>query len=296
VFYVVCNSRHFVALIVMINSLRESGHSEPVYVTDCGLTHSQCALLETNGITLLQPNAMASPPMLKMHGPAIVGTELSVILDADVIIRRPFFDVLDGRPVFFENDVPRYHEGWSALGYAERHRPPYVCSGHFVITRDLIDTYQVGIDRMIDLTTENPNLYRTPSDPFYLPEQDVLNAMLGSLDPTSYRVLDEVAYWPFKRNVDTARLWHHIQAKPWLAPRPQTVFTREMIRLVHEGAIRIPNEEIPLPLRRGAAGTAVRAMYSARYRGRNLVRGRLGIRRRLGHPSASRHFSGMPPK
>ena len=276
----------------MLNSLREVGHREPVYVTDCGLRPAQREQLAGFAEVVDAP-AAAPPTTLKLRGPLnTADVDLAVVTDVDIIYRRPLYDLFDGRLVAFLNDRPeRHHPAWRRLGYPIRHRQPYVNAGVLVAPPRLLPPLQRGIERMRLIASAEPGTFRTPADPFYWADQDVLNAYLSSLDPSEYAVVEGAAYWPFREDVADARLLHHIQPKPWLVPRPSTVYSREMIRLLHDGELKLPPSQLPVRLRRGAAGSVARGCLTARYHVRAHVRGRLGIRRRFRRTTTSRHFA-----
>ena len=44
-FYCVSDERYFLGAVGLINSLRLVGHTEPIYLLDCGLTEAQRELL-----------------------------------------------------------------------------------------------------------------------------------------------------------------------------------------------------------------------------------------------------------
>ena len=82
----------------MVNSLRVHGHSDPVYVLDCGLDPDQRDLLAPHA-TLVPAPSEAPPWLLKTVAPLRHPAEVMVLIDADMIVTRPLTD----RPtVFFE--------------------------------------------------------------------------------------------------------------------------------------------------------------------------------------------------
>jgi hypothetical protein len=290
-FFSVCNSKHFLGLVSLVNSIRRAGHLEPIFVTDCGLTERQRRILDPH-VQVITPEIDVPPTTLKMYGPLLIAPELAVVLDADVILVRSFEGLLQGRPTFFVADVPdRRHECWKTL-YPQQFPHPYVNAGHAILTHDFVARLSEATERMRELTNDDPSGHRTPADPFYYADQDALNALLGSVPPDQFELSWRAAYFPFRDGVEDAVLLHHIQPKPWLVPRPQTVFTREMMSLFVEGPIRPPVEEVPVRLRPGHLGAAARSWYVGRYHLRQHTRGKLGIRKRFGRQPGSRHFSG----
>jgi hypothetical protein len=61
-------------------------------------------------------------------------------------------------------------------------------------------------------------------------------------------------------------LLHHFSAKPWLKPTPEGIYTQLLRRLLlgPELAIRVPEHDLPLHLRTGLIGDAVRSWVSRR--------------------------------
>jgi hypothetical protein len=288
-FFCVSNDLHFVGAATLLNSLRELGHDEPFYLVDCGLTDRQRDVLATH-VTFVPAPTDVPPLMLKAHGPVEVDPDVAVILDADVIVTRPLTDWLDGKPVVFLNDLTeRFRPEWSRLGYGRLRRIPYLNSGHMIFPREsgLARLMQQGNKRLLEIVRDDPSQARVPTDAFYYTDQDVLNALIGSLDPDDYVVSDEVSYWPFEQPVANARFLHHILDKPWLKPLRPNTYSREMTRLLAAGPVEVPVDEIPAQLRPGAIGSVARARGSLQHTLRDHTRGRLGIRRRLAERKAA---------
>ncbi len=51
-FYCVADERYFLGAVGLINSLRLVGHTEPIFLLDCGLTAAQRELLEPQATLL----------------------------------------------------------------------------------------------------------------------------------------------------------------------------------------------------------------------------------------------------
>jgi hypothetical protein len=289
-FFCVSNERHFIGAVALLNSLREVGHDEPFYLVDCGLTHRQRELVSDHA-TLIPVATDVSPLMLKAHGPLQVDPDVAIILDADIIAVRPLTDLVGPKPVVFLNDWTwRFEPDWVRLGYGRLTRIPYLNSGQMIIPRasGLLPLLQRGNERLLDIIRAEPEKSRLPTGPFYYTDQDVLNALIASLDPDDYVVSNEVAYWPFEQPLDGARLLHHILAKPWLRPLRPSPYSRGMARLLAAGPVKVPTGEVPARLRGGALGSVARAGAAARHTLRDHTRGKLGIRRRLAERAATR--------
>ena len=286
-FFTVANARHFVGAAALLNSLRAVGHTEPFYLTDCGLTDRQREILDGHA-TLIPVPADVSPLLLKMRGPLEIDPEVAVILDADVVAVRPLTELIGPRPVVFANDLTyRFEPEWARLGYGTPKRIPYLNSGHMVIPRasGLLPRLQAGNERVLEIIQAEPETCRVPTDLFYYTDQDVLNALFATLGEDEYVLSDEVAYWPFAGPLERARLLHHIQDKPWLRALRPNAYSREMVRMLASGPVRVPADEIPPALREGALGSLARVRASVQHTLRDHTRGRLGIRRRLAERS-----------
>jgi hypothetical protein len=282
-FFSVANDRHFLGAAALLNSLREVGHDEPFYLLDCGLTEAQRAAIAPHA-TLLPAPPDTSPFLLKAIGPLTVDPEVAVILDADVIVRRPLGHLIGDRPVVFLNDrTERFEQEWIRFGYGRLRRIPYLNSGQMVFPREsgLLRRLQEGNERMLEILRAEPDTCRVPTDPFYYTDQDVLNALIGSLDEDEYVVSSEVAYWPFDAPRHDASLLHHIMDKPWLTALRPNVYSAEMVRLLAAGPVLPPRADVPPRLRPGLAGAVARAEASVRHTVRERTRGRLGLRRRF---------------
>jgi hypothetical protein len=116
----------------MINSLRLIGHSEPIYLLDTGLTPQQREILAPEASLL--PSPAGESTMLKAVAPLRHPAEVSVLIDADVIVTRPLKDLIDQasdrKVIAFENDVDRFVPEWGELvGRGDARRLPYVAAG-----------------------------------------------------------------------------------------------------------------------------------------------------------------------
>jgi hypothetical protein len=137
-----------------------------------------------------------------------------------------------------------------------------------------------------------------PTDPFYFLDQDILNALLASeFADDAVEALDHrlAPHPPFGdvRIEDEATLrctidggvqpflLHHIQRKPWLAPLPETPYSKLLSRLLLSDDVRIPvsPNEVPLRLRHGKLASVERRRVAWATSVRRTRR-RLGLRRR----------------
>ena len=304
-FYVVADSRHFLGLVALINSLRLVGHDESVFVGDCGLDENQRRRLEGHAVVVDAKDSRV-PHLAKFTAPLERPSRVMVLMDSDMIVTRPLHSLVDrvreGKIIAFVDRVHDRHDPrWAELlGLETLRRQPYVNSGfvalehavgHPILERVAADCEQIEI--------EKTTVARSSSEyPFYYLDQDVLNAILAScsedtLDVCEHR-LAPFPPFPGLRVTDerTLRcsyedgvepyLLHHVLAKPWLAATSWSIYAHLLRRLLlaPDLAIRLRDDEVPIRLRRG------RLAWLERRRSHALaslfsMRGRLGIRRRL---------------
>jgi len=306
-FYCVCDRNHFLGLAALIDSLRLVGHGETVYVLDCGLEPEHRRLLQ--GEAVVEEAHDDLPPVLMRNVlPRRRPAEVMVVVDVDVIFTRPIRDLAEQargerKPILFLNDrTDRFHAEWETLGFGPPVRHEYLAAGQYVLPSDgtwFVDVFDEALLRLdVEQTLVNPRI--RPRDPFYYSEMDVLNALIGTAIPLdSFAVADRdlVSYWPFRdlrvddeRTLECVRpdgsrpaLLHHILAKPWAASVAPNPYTRLMTRLLcgSDAAVRVPPAMVPRRLRPGALAEVVRRTDAARAWGRQNLRGKLGIKRRL---------------
>lgn len=288
-FYCVADARFFLGAAAMINSLRLLGHTEPVYVLDCGLEPAHRDRLGAEA-TIVEGPRGAPPWLLKTIAPLRFPADVAILIDADMIATRPLAPLAElaapGKVVAFENYADRYCAEWGELlGLGPLRRRPYVSSGLVALgavagrqVLELLDDGQRGVDIELGFYGEKRRGY-----PFIYPEQDVLNAILMSAEhePLTVRLPNRLApNPPFRdlrlRDVDALRcsyrdgtepyVVHHFVRKPWLEPTYHSVYSRLLARalLGADVAIRIRPEEVPLRLREGGRARRARAAASTK--------------------------------
>ncbi len=282
-FYCVADERYFPGAVAMINSLRLHGHSEPVYLLDCGLTDSQRALVAAEA-TVVERRGDAPAWLQKTAAPLRHPAEVAVLIDADMIATRPLAELIElaaeGRVVAFENDQQRFVSDWGELLDLGRARPrTYVSSGlvmfggeagHDVLR--LLDDRQDRVD--VELTFARRNV---ADYPFLYPEQDVLNAILCTrANPRHVVTLERrlAATLPFEGlRISAVRppscsyadgsvpyLLHHFDRRPWLQRMRSNVYSRLLAGLLLDPdlPLRLDPQQLPSRLRIGPAATAER--------------------------------------
>jgi hypothetical protein len=287
-FYCVADSRYFLGVVGLLNSLRLRGHREPVFILDCGLTEAQRQLLSPQATFVSAPDD--SPPwLLKTVAPLRHPARVMVLVDADIIATRSLAELIelaaDSGVVAFKNDVDRFVPEWGELlGLGTVRRQPYLSSGLVFLGEPL------GAD-VLDLMTERQSkveFERTfwrenvPGYPFLYADQDVLNAILASrvkpdqivavpnrLAPNppfrGLRPIDKAGLrWAYEDGVEPYVVHHHT-AKPWLEPTYDGVYSRLLRRLLTDpdASVRVPRRQIPLRMRSGLAAYAERKRINA---------------------------------
>ena len=300
-FYCVSNEIYFLGAAALVNSLRLVGHTEPIFVLDCGLTNPQRELLRPHA-TLVPALSEAPPWLLKTVAPLRHPAEVMVLIDADIVVTRPLTEPIEaaarGRVVAVEHGADRFFPEWGRLLGLGNPRPrTYVSSSLVLLGRELgrkVIGLMHGAQPRAD-TAGSPFSTATPEDalsvnvrpeivedPFFFPDQDVLNAVLATqVDREQVVVLDRrlEAIIPFEglRVVDESRLQcayedglepyavHHVAAKPWLEETAYGVYTQLLLRLLlgRDVAVRLRLRDLPPHLRIGLRGYASRKLEGA---------------------------------
>jgi hypothetical protein len=296
-FYCVSNEPYFLGAVAMVNSLRLLGHSEPIFVLDCGLSARQRELL-SDGATVLPAPDSSPPVLLKTHAPIHHPAEVMVLIDADIIVTRSVHGLIDraseGLVMAVDDGQERFFSQWGELTGGTARRRPYVSSCLTVLGgplgRTVLETMHEALRRVdIEKTPYSGSVpdFVSHADtwkrhPYYFADQDVLNAVLATkVDPGRVEVLErrDVAILPFEGLRMVARdgircayddgtepyAVHHLMlAKPWLREGVDNLYSRLLRRLLSgdDLAVRVPGDRIPRWLRRGALGYASRQLIN----------------------------------
>jgi hypothetical protein len=287
-FYSVADGRYFPGVVALVNSLRLTGHTHEVVILDCGLTREQRDMLEREATVVLAPDG-ESPVLLKWRALRTHPAEVMVHLDADTIVTRslaPLIDLADsGKVVAFADVNPHRFDGedWSrVLGVPRLERRPYVNCGFLALPQSRIDLLE-DLEEVQETMPRGwvPRPDGTLGRPFKFLDQDALNAVLASrVTAADMVVLDQrlAPSQPFKslRLIDGGGLrcqypdgvepflLHHLNAKPWLERTPPNVYSRLFRQVVtaRDRALRVDPGTLPLQLRDGVGGAALRSMLS----------------------------------
>jgi hypothetical protein len=319
-FYCVSSTQYFLGAVAMINSLRLLGHSEPIFVLDCGLNPAQRELLAGEAMVLRAPDE--SPPvLLKTHAPLRHPAEVVVLIDADLVVTRSLDGLIEraskGRMLAVDDGQERFFSEWGKLTGGTARRRRYVSSclsllggpvGRRVI--ETMDSVQERIDIERTPYSDSSHDFVSYADsyernPYYFADQDVLNAVLATeVDASEVEVLErrDVAILPFdglrvvaadalrcayEDNSEPYAVHYLMLDKPWLRRTGEnTVYTTLLRRLLSADdlALQVPAAWIPRWLRRGPLGSASRKLInvgqSLRWRVHEPLRTRLRGRHR----------------
>ncbi len=253
---------------------------------------------------------------MKYFGPTTHPADVMAMLDADIIVTRPLTPLIAsasaGKIVAFVDRLhDRFFPEWqSLLDLPPLRRQPYVNSGFLFLPRarglELLESLQRG-QKHIDLSRTFLGS-SAPDYPFFILDQDVLNAVLSAeTDPNELALMDyELAPHPPFTGIERLDLravscsytdgtrpfgLHHVlKEKPWLTIRRPSLYSRLLPRLwlADDLPIQLNARQIPGPFRSGLRASAARwASYA--YADLRWVRGRVGSRLRLyanGHEHA----------
>jgi hypothetical protein len=308
-FYCVCDERYFLGAVGMLNSVRLLGHTEPVFVLDCGLSAHQRGLLEPHATVVPAPRE-APPWLLKTVAPLGHPAEVMVLIDADIVVTRSLSELIERarepRVIAIENDTDRFVPEWGELlGLGEVRRQPYVSSGLAFLGDPLGERVLRLMGELQDRVDFDHTFWRgnDPDYPFLYGDQDVFNAILASrieaerltalpnrLAPNppfkGLRVIDQATLRCAHRDGTEPYAIHHFATKPWLEPTHHGVYSRLLRRLLGgpDVPLAVPEDELPLRLRSGfrawVARKRVNAPETFRWRIREPLAARLRARSR----------------
>lgn len=217
-FYTVCNSSYFPGVVALINSLRLTGHSGPLFVLDVGLRPEQRMRLEDH-CTLIQSGAQddINPLLLKGYPETIGVDDIAVIIDNDIIVTGSLMPAVElaqaGKICAYPDaDDDRWFPEWQHLFSlaAPPRRQTYVNSGFIVFSTQHWPTL---LGRWRELSEAIPTRATRAGGaekdtPFWDGDQDALNALLMSEIPAeSVHLLprDEAPTHPRDRVVVTVQ-------------------------------------------------------------------------------------------
>jgi hypothetical protein len=185
-FCTIADAAYFPGVVALVNSLRLQGHHEPLTILDLGLTAPQRDQLRgtCEFVTPAQPR---HPWLLAPHALLAARADVSVYLDADVLVTAPLHDVLDdaraGKLCAFPDSLAdRWFAEWEQrfdLPDAPR-RQPYRNAGFVALAPaafpGLLERWAELCDRLAGARIDELAVdYTSPTG---LPDQDAFNALL----------------------------------------------------------------------------------------------------------------------
>jgi hypothetical protein len=317
-FFSMGDARYFPGLAAVINSIRVTGHRQPIVVADCGLTPAQRSRLAKE-CTFVDLIFAANPQSYKPFPYLTNPTGIVVLLDADMIVTGSLEPVIAsaaaGKICAFTDPEPdRWFAEWQE--FFELRNPPrrqtYVCSGFVAFsTVHFPELLERWWQASIRIPRHRTNAGGAPnSDPIAQVDQDAWNAVLAcefeqeALNALPMEAMPMFSQLARTRVVDEATLactldgqqalvLHAAGAgKPWDPRRgwkkvrrdAYVILTRRLL-LGEDVPIRLVPEELPIWMRAGAGGElalrALDALNRAAYPARVHVTPRIrqGLRR-----------------
>lgn len=277
-FYCMSSREYFLGAVGMINSLRVLGHTEPVFLLDCGLTDSQRDILAPHVTVVRAPSSREPEPfLLKAVAPLANPAEVMVLIDADMVVTRSLEPLIEQaaqeRVVAVKDNIDRSVGEWGdLLDLGDVRRQPYVSSGLLFLGGSVgADVLRLMDDRRSRVEFQRSYFAdRDPDYPFMYLDQDLLNAILATTIPRDQLVVLDASVAPippFKRLriLDEATLrsvdsrgrepyvLHQFVRKPWLEPMYHSPYSRLLARLLlgPDVAVKVSEADVPLRMRRG---------------------------------------------
>lgn len=191
-FFTVSDDRFFVGTVLLLNSLRLTGHDHELVVHDRGLTQAQRARLAEHRVVFEQEDdPSANPYLLKPVAPSLDPRGIVVIVDSDMVVTSSLQPILSsaaaGKICVFPDhpsDLDRWFPQWSEVfGLdAPLRRKTYSNAGFLAFSADRWPDF---LGRWIRACERIPVRSSPPDDaePFGQLDQDALNAILMSEIP-----------------------------------------------------------------------------------------------------------------
>lgn len=319
-FYTVANAPYFLGLAGLVNSLRLTGHTQPIVVLDAGLTPAQRqALAAQCEFVAPPPGTVSSPVLWKIAGPQARPAEIVVIIDSDIVVTGSLEPTLDaarrGRVCAYPDpDDGRWFAEWDvALGLPPMRRQTYLNTGYVAFSTR---TWPQLVDRWSELCHQiraQPLYVKgAPQGPTSQGEQDIFNALMMSEFPSDaalplpaeeapisassirdeVQVLDQSSFSCVRRGVPVRLIHYAGKPKPWLpgawVRSQRHAYTHLLIRATTwpDAPVRLSMREFPWWMRQDPISRfRVRVRLGLGWRYRALQR-RMGLRPPL-RPTAS---------
>ncbi len=288
-FYTVGNSKYFLGVVGLLNSLRVVGHQQKVVVLDCGLTSRQQEILRPHCTLYPVPKEKATNPLQYKPFPYLLQTQGTVvIIDSDMLVTHKLDKILtsakQGKICLFPDLIPnRYFPQWQEvfrLDWAPR-KQTYANSGFVAFSVEhnpnLLAQWWQACKQIFSL----PTVYEGVGldCPYAAGDQDALNAVLASNYPQDSLEIQSnkgEIFLPFLHRVkivnvktlackygdyDVTILHSNNQPKPWEIKNvplliKQCSYARLLRRLFigEDVAIKLASSDLPMIYRQGIIG------------------------------------------
>jgi hypothetical protein len=312
-FYTVSDARFFVGTVALLNSLRLTGHEQPLVVLDQGLELAQLERLGLHATVVAFASEREHPVTAKPFPYLADGPPTVVVIDSDMIVTGPLGDVLaeagEGRICLFPDHVSdrgRWFAEWKEIFElaGEPRRQTYLNSGFVALSSE---RWPALLPRWWDACSRIPGaqIFTSDNSPLRDGDQDALNAILMSEIPeASVLVLDDSAEaYPDaltrvvvqdERSLactidgDGVVILHHaMRPKVWLPSGRRRVdrrdaYLRLLPRLLFDAdvALRLSAGEVPVWLRPSPQGRAALSVTSTSNRARERAARVVSVGRR----------------
>ena len=294
-FYTVSDARFFVGTVALLNSLRLTGHDEPLVVLDQGLRPDQLERLGRHATVVAFASQREHPVTAKPFPHLAEGPPTVVVIDSDMIVTGSLRDVLaetgEGRICLFPDhisDRARWFGEWQEIFElaGEPRRQTYLNSGFVALSTD---HWPGLLPRWWDACSRIPaaQIFTSGNSPVRDGDQDALNAILMSELPEAavLGLPDSAAVYPdalvrvivedessllSRIDGEPVLILHHaMRPKAWAAEGRRRVdrrdaYVRLLPRLLFEPDVplRLSPPELPVWLRPTAAGRTALAVTS----------------------------------
>jgi hypothetical protein len=191
-FYTITDSAFYVGTVVLLNSLRLTGHDQELVVLDCGLTDAQSESLASVGAALVPAPTDLTSTYLQKPYPAILDPDgVVVLIDSDMAVTDSLNPVIEraerGQLCVFPDhptDLRRWFGEWHELLAlrAPLRRQVYVNAG-FVALEASRWLWLLERWRELCLHVEALEAESRGAEAFSQHDQDVFNALLMSEVP-----------------------------------------------------------------------------------------------------------------
>ncbi|MDR7543859.1 MAG: hypothetical protein QN120_06395 [Armatimonadota bacterium] len=298
-FFTISTASYFLGTVALLNSLWLTGHGNNLSVLDRGLSPRQRRLLSTRGTVVDLPSAAGpTPPVMLKAYPHVLGGDGTVaVIDSDIVVTDSLAPILEraagGMIVsYIDPSGDRWFGEWQEIfGLTRRlRRQPYVGAGFVVLsTAHWPHLLRRWWELCCRIATDKRVAAGSPEDnPIYYGDQDALNALLMSevsagavlmlerpavpiwqelrrvcvLDEHRLRCVHEGATPVMLHAAGSSKVW---ESRGWTHVDRRDAYARLLVRCLTapDLPLRLEPSEVPVWLRRGVRGAAVRVALSA---------------------------------